>query len=136
MRCIVLFAILSILFSCSSSLDQKNLIHNQIDFNSSELAYDSLFIRKHANGNIKISGAILNSKREGKWTSYFENGTKQSEHNYQNGILNGNSVVFNPKGNVLYQGFYLEGKQHGKWIYYNSAGKKNKEIWFKNGKQI
>ena len=42
MRCIVLFAILSILFSCSSSLDQKNLIHNQIDFNSSELAYDSL----------------------------------------------------------------------------------------------
>ena len=122
MRCIVLFAILSILFSCSSSLDQKNLIHNQIDFNSSELAYDSLI--------------ILNSKREGKWTSYFVNGTKQSEHNYQNGILNGNSVVFSPKGNVLYQGFYLEGKQHGKWIYYNSAGKKNKEIWFKNGKQI
>ena len=95
-----------------------------------------MFIRKHANGNIKISGAILNSKREGKWTSYFINGTKQSEHNYQNGILNGNSVVFSPTGNVLYQGFYLEGKQHGKWIYYTSAGKKNKEIWFKNGKQI
>ena len=136
MRCIVLFAILSILFSCSSSFDQKNLIHNQIDFNSSELAYDSLFIRKHANGKIKISGAILNSKREGTWTSYFVNGTKQSEHNYKNGILNGNSVVFSPTGNVLYQGFYLEGKQHGKWIYYTIDGKKIKEVWFKNGKQF
>ena len=136
MRCIVLFVILSILFSCSSPIDQKNLIHNQIDFNNPKLAYDSLFIQNHANGNIKISGGILNSKREGKWTSYFVNGTKQSEHNYQNGILNGNSVVFSPEGNVLYQGFYLEGKQHGKWIYYTITEKKNKEIWFKNGKQI
>ena len=133
MKYIKSFAIMVVLFSCSSQMD-NNLTEKQlIDSSKTEISQDKSYIEKFSNGKIKVSGEIVKGKREGKWFSYFENGTKQSEHNYLNGKLHGNMDVFSLNGKLLYQGFYLHGKQHGKWIYYERSSKENKEVWYENG---
>ena len=130
MKYFKLFILLISIISCTSSGEDSNLI-NQSKVES-EIKSDSL-IKHYDNGNVKIAGSLVNNLREGLWVSYFENGTKQSEHNYNDGLLNGSITVFINSGKLLYQGFYVEGKQHGKWIYYNKEQQPIKTIWFENG---
>ena len=124
--------IASLFISCNNiaenkSIDQSSSVVKQ------ELSKNQSFIEKHPNGRLKISGEIVDGQRDGKWISYFENGTKQSEHNYSKGKLHGNIAVFSIDGALLYQGFYLEGKEHGKWLYYNHSSNQTKEVWYENG---
>ena len=77
----------------------------------------------YPNGQIKIEGQLNNDKKkEGTWTSYFENGKKNSESVFKNGVNNGYSMVWYPNGNVHYFGDYTDGKRSGKWTFYDESG--------------
>lgn len=77
----------------------------------------------HENGRLKISGVLDNDGlKKGVWTSYFENGQKNSESNFLKGINNGYSMVWYPNGNVRYFGDYKDGKRIGEWVFYEEDG--------------
>ncbi len=77
----------------------------------------------YANGQLKISGVLDNDGlKNGIWTSYFENGQKNSESNFLNGTNHGYSMVWYPNGNVRYFGDYKAGKRTGEWVFYEEDG--------------
>jgi len=95
---------------------------------------DGDFSIKYPDGTIKINGQMLDNKRVGGWTSYYESGVKQSETTYKNGILNGKTASFYANGQVRYIGYYMGGKKEGKWEFYNEDGTFEKSELFVKGK--
>jgi antitoxin component YwqK of YwqJK toxin-antitoxin module len=111
---------LSLCFSCTEKVVEKN-----IKDQSTEKNYNGNGLQEqyYPNGQLKMSGKINNSgQKEGIWTSYFENGKKNSESNFKNGLNDGYSMVWYPNGNVRYFGDYANGKKVGEWTFYNEKG--------------
>ncbi len=75
-----------------------------IDFNAGKATYF------HKNGKLQSEGKITQEMRqEGHWVLFYEDGTKNAEGNYVNGI------------------------KDGTWTWYDIKGKKTDEQVFKNG---
>lgn len=70
----------------------------------------------------KVHGNMRKGQRHGLWTSYFPDGKPQSSSSYDNGVLNGTSVVFYPNGMLRYTGDYKKGRQVGQWRFYDDQG--------------
>jgi antitoxin component YwqK of YwqJK toxin-antitoxin module len=78
-----------------------------------------------------ISGTYNNSRqRNGVWTSWYENGKKNSEQNYINGQEDGEYNVWHPNGKQYIKGKYKMGQEIGVWSFYDTLGKVMKEINF------
>ena len=77
----------------------------------------------HLNGVLKMTGKLLNGKREGEWTAYFDNEQLQSSGIYKNGLRTGIAHIYFSNGKLLYQGMYKDDKETGHWKFYNKSGK-------------
>ena len=73
----------------------------------------------------------LEELRDGVWTSWHENGNKNSEGKYINGKEDGKYRVWHPNGKLFYKGQYDMGHKVGVWEFYDSLGVKIKEETFK-----
>ncbi len=104
------------------------------------------------NGNISVSGEVINGEKTGIWELFFENGNKKEELNYQNNTPKyvnawdeeGNQTVTDGDGtytiymdNVLIQkGDVKHGEKTGIWTAYYQDGKSIlQEIEYVNGKE-
>ncbi len=67
-------------------------------------------------------------KRDGKWVSWYENGLKNSEGNYKNGVLDGKYTVWYSNGIVYYKGQYRNGQKIGTWVFYDTLGVQIKKV--------
>jgi len=97
---------------------------------------DGVFETKYPNGQLKLTGNVIAGKRSGLWVSYFENGVKQSENEYSNGVLEGKAATFYPNAQLMYLGNYKNGKYHGDWVYFNQDGTPKKKIVYEYGEAI
>ena len=131
MKISIIVATIAIIWGCNVDSSEKLADNDviQIKTESNQFVSDTI-IERYASGKVKISGNYVNNKREGLWISFFENGSKQSVHNYKEGMLNGQITVFNANSNLLYQGFYIDGKKHGKWNYYNNNQEIINTTWY------
>lgn len=78
-----------------------------------------------------ISGTYNNSRlRNGIWTSWYENGQKNSEYNFINGKEDGVYNVWHPNGNQWIKGEYKMGQEVGVWTFHDTLGKVMKEVDF------
>ena len=68
--------------------------------------------------------------RNGVWTSWYENGQKNSEQNYVEGKENGEYNVWHPNGKQYIKGEYDMGEEVGIWTFHDSTGTVMKEINF------
>ena len=91
-----------------------------------------IYIEKHKNGQVKIKGNLVNKLRQGKWESFYENGSKWSESVYLFGKRNGISKGFYSNGNLKFHGTYRDEKKVGIWFFYLENGKFEKEVDFGN----
>jgi len=66
-------------------------------------------------------------RRDGVWTSWFENGNKNSQGKYVNGTLHGKYRVWHANGKLFYKGQYDMGRQVGVWEFYDSLGVKTRQ---------
>ena len=82
----------------------------------------------HPNGQKYMEGAFKDELREGKWTSWYENGTLWSEGEFKAGESHGARTVYHPNGQVHYQGTFDEGKRIGIWTFFDENGIKVNEI--------
>jgi antitoxin component YwqK of YwqJK toxin-antitoxin module len=113
----ILILILS--FSCTETTIDKRTTNQSVE----EVNTTGLQEQYYPNGELKMSGKLNNNgQKEGIWISYFENGKKNSESNFKNGVNDGYSMVWYPNGNVRYFGDYKDGKKVGDWTFYNEEG--------------
>jgi len=68
--------------------------------------------------------------RNGTWTSWYDNGQKNSEIKYVNGKENGAYHVWHPNGKPYIKGHYDMGVKIGTWSFYDTLGKVTNETKF------
>lgn len=113
-----------VLFSCQNAKTEKEANQKEKTESSSVSSQvaDGEFVQKYPSGAIQIKGEMKNDQRVGLWTSYYENGMKQSESTYQNGVLHGRTASFYTNGQVRYIGYFQGGEKDGKWEFYTEQG--------------
>jgi len=84
----------------------------------------------YPSGDLKMMGTTVNGERHGIWTSYFEDGGIWSKSEYNNGVLNGVSIVYHRNGTTYYSGTYAQGEKIGIWSYYLENGDPAKTVDF------
>ncbi|NLF42087.1 MAG: toxin-antitoxin system YwqK family antitoxin [Bacteroidales bacterium] len=90
-----------------------------------ELKKETIYFKsgkKHMEGNYK------NNKREGKWTSWYDNGVIWSEGYYKDGLGHGERKAYYPNGKLRFQGMMENDKEVGVWQYYDENGSMVKEV--------
>ena len=85
------------------------------------------YIKKYPSGIVQMHGFYINGKRNGQWTSFFENSNVQSEGFFKDGLRDGKATVYYANGKVYYEGYYKNGKEVGKWVFYDDKGNKINE---------
>ena len=69
----------------------------------------------------------------GKYQSYYSDGTLESVCNYVSGKMTGTFTLYHKNGNVKYTGTMLNGKKNGLFTSYDEDGNKISEMTYKNG---
>ena len=75
-------------------------------------------------------------KREGRWTTWFDNGKKRSEGGYLDGEMHGPFTLFYESGNKREEGQYVRGRAHGRWVKWDEDGNRVKEVEFRHGVKV
>ncbi|RXG13900.1 antitoxin component YwqK of YwqJK toxin-antitoxin module [Leeuwenhoekiella aestuarii] len=71
-------------------------------------------------------------KYDGKRIEYYQNGNKQLEENYENGILNGPRMLWYPNETLQSTQNYNNGKKNGVFKWFSTKGNLTKTEKFKN----
>jgi antitoxin component YwqK of YwqJK toxin-antitoxin module len=74
--------------------------------------------------------------REGRWTTWFDNGKKRSEGGYLDGEMHGPFTLWYESGSKREDGQYVRGRAHGRWVKWDEQGKKIKEVEFRHGVKV
>jgi antitoxin component YwqK of YwqJK toxin-antitoxin module len=93
-------------------------------------------INYYESGKLEMEGEYAAGKKDGAWTSWFENGRKQSEGFFKNDMRNGKAVVYRENGFKYYEGTYSLGRLHGTWITYDTDGSRLKETLYENDRKV
>ncbi len=88
--------------------------------------------RTHHDGRNGMSGIYSKGLRNGNWTFYRWNGTKEYVMSYDHGKQLGKTKFYDYKGNIKEEGALLNGQRNGYWTYYYHK-KSRTEIEYKNG---
>lgn len=100
-------------------------------------------------GKIQMEGAYKTKKEKkqaGYFSYYYENGQKQSEGYYAEGLKKGAWTQWHENGALQSEGKYKDGELNGTWLYLHENGKKKSTgrytdgereeewgFWFQNG---
>jgi antitoxin component YwqK of YwqJK toxin-antitoxin module len=83
---------------------------------------DGESISRYKSGAVRMQGMMKDSKREGLWKSFYENGVQWSESTFVCGVKFGKTTTWYENGNKRYEGFYANDKESGMWTFWNEAG--------------
>ncbi len=141
-------ALISLFVFCSCCFENKSV--KEID----------IVKEYYENGQLKNIGATIGTEKIGYWITYDNEGNKESEATYYNGVLNGVFIIYFKNGqkkmeanmiNDLYhgyrknfyfngqvksEGYYFNGNLNGVWISYDEYGRIDKKIEYREGKLI
>ncbi|MCK9613238.1 MAG: hypothetical protein WC401_00095 [Bacteroidales bacterium] len=76
----------------------------------------------YSNHQKYMEGGYKEGKRNGKWSSWHQNGNKWSEGNFVDGIDDGERTVYHENGEKYFQGTYKNGKKTGVWKFWDDKG--------------
>ena len=95
-----------------------------------------------------VLGNVVNGKKEGLWTFWYDNGRKIKEGSFEDGKLEGVWTYWNQRGEKESEGTFKAGKGSGLWIFWHPNGEKFSEgnligvkkdgiwtYWSQNGKK-
>ena len=113
-------------------------------WNDGKVKYKKVFKNKksiiqytwwYQNGNKEGEVSYKNGIREGTWTWWNKKGHKLWEKHYKDGNKNGTWIWWNQKGNKVQQMGYKDGNKNGTWIWWNQKGNKVQQMGYKDGKR-
>lgn len=76
----------------------------------------------YPNGNVSEILTFQNSKEDGNWIQYFENGRISLKTTFKKGLLHGDYNQYHPSGISYIIGQYNQGKRNGEWSIYDENG--------------
>jgi antitoxin component YwqK of YwqJK toxin-antitoxin module len=121
---------------------------------------DGEFLRSHPNGKVALKGRCKGGVYVGTWKSFFANGEKQwqvdfeagrpngtfrswyetgqeqTKTEYKNGPLEGKYKWWWPNGKLAVEGHYKAGQKSGCWETYNEKGEHSSKGAYVSGKQV
>ena len=89
----------------------------------------------YPNGKTRYEGAYANGELNGRFVSYFFDGTVQVSKNYNLGLLDGDYTENYYGGKLAAQGKYNLGKKVGTWKYFYPSGQASRQEEFVDGEQ-
>ena len=117
-----------------------------MSFVNEEFEEDYLRARFYEESGMRVEYTLVDSVRNGPWSSYLEDGTLSETGNYVNGIKEGEEVVYYPSGKVQSTTFYVAGKMDGIRTTWYEEGERWSEVsyeadrrqglarsWYQNG---
>lgn len=84
------------------------------------------------NGNIKETGIFLNNEKNEQWLHWDDAGNKIAEAFYVEGKKNGTWMIWDAKGTKRYEMYYSMDKKVGKWSMWDENGKLTSEKLYNN----
>jgi len=88
------------------------------------------------NGNIVRTGSYAAGKRDGSYAYYFNDGSKKEEGAWKNDQRDGLWVKYSNNGNTQKEGTYSNGKKDGVWTTWNDKGLMASKYLYENNKVI
>lgn len=135
----LLIFIIAIYQSCmSQDVDFKRLSENSVITNADTLKKINGDVYQHffASGEVEYEGKLINDKKEGKWITYYKNGSLCKEIDYKKGQKNGKFIWYFQNGNKQQEVSLVNGIKQGEDKYWNEDGTLNSIITYKNGEEI
>lgn len=117
--CIISILLSQIVFSNSQPTIEKNSLYIR----------DGIFMPKGS--NFPFTGMAMNGrdrefykdgKPDGKWLSFYEDGTLKTIENWEGGILNGKHILYSNEEIKLSESFYQNGEESGKYLLFHDNG--------------
>ena len=101
---------------------------------SQVIVFKNCEVEFYENGQLKfVENKNEDGKRDGLWTSWYENGQKQLEGTYKNGKEDGLFITWYENGERRSEGTWKGGKFDGLWISWYENGQKRLEGTYKYG---
>ncbi|MCA6436490.1 MAG: hypothetical protein IM600_05060 [Bacteroidetes bacterium] len=91
---------------------------------------------RYRNGIVKFKGQYRFGQRHGMWLSFFDNGLKWSELEYDKGNRNGLNIVYYTNGKTRYKGFYKNDLRDSVWQFFDTTGTLIQTIKYNKDKEI
>ena len=95
--------------------------------------FTGLNICKHDNDQMMWSGNVIDGKKHGRFTLWYENGQKLLETNYKDGKQDGKWTAWHENGQKAGEGHYKDDKPEGKLTSWHENGQKASEAHYKDG---
>jgi len=98
------------------------MLENGLTCLSCEGGLDGPYQDNYSDGQIHLSGNMLNGQWDGLLKEYYPNGTIKSQQEYDKGELNGKSKFFDEEGRLESEKNYFNGELHGEVIVFSPEG--------------
>lgn len=118
------------------SQGQLTLKEDGLYYNQKGELYTGTHIEYYPSGNKRVEMAVVEGKKQGISTYYFDNKLKQEIRSFDNNQMDGLWETWNEKGVKLGIANYKKGLKHGKWIIYDEDGTLRYDMQYKDGKKI
>lgn len=87
-------------------------------------------------GRRRSEGPVVDDRKHGEWTDYYDSGAKAASNRYVGGQLDGAFVQWYASGSKLRTGTYRAGMNHGTWKVWYANGRLQGEYEYDNGKTV
>ncbi len=125
--------VLASLFTVSYAQLEKG--EDGLYYNKKGELYTGTYVEYYPNGNKKLEMPVVEGKKQGVSTYYFDNNTKQEIRSYSNNEMDGLWETWNEKGVKVGVANYKKGKKDGKWYIYNDKGTMLYDMNYEDGKK-
>ncbi|MFA9371682.1 MAG: toxin-antitoxin system YwqK family antitoxin [Labilibaculum antarcticum] len=105
-------------------------------YNTSGDLYTGTYTEFYDSGNKRIEMNLLEGKRNGKITLFFENEKIQEVRSYESGLMDGTWITWNDNSVKIAEAAYKRNKKHGKWYIWDDNGVKRYEMEYKEGEKV
>ncbi|NSW76760.1 MAG: PKD domain-containing protein [Candidatus Atribacteria bacterium] len=90
----------------------------------------------YENGKKKVEGQYEHGRKEGTWISYYDNGNIGQKGSYRNNLKEGIWTIYYRNGQKESEGPYHRDKREGKWTKWLPDGKKFAEMEYRSGEIV
>jgi antitoxin component YwqK of YwqJK toxin-antitoxin module len=85
---------------------------------------------------LRSEGPLVDDRKHGDWTDFYDSGKKAALHRYDNGVLEGAFTQWYASGAKMRTGTYRAGKHHGVWTVWYATGRRQGDYEYDDGKTV
>ena len=127
---------LLVLVSLVTTSQSQLIVEDGLYYNKSGELYSGTYVEYYPSGNKRVEMTVVEGKKQGVSTYYFDNKLKQEVRSYKDNEMDGLWETWNKKGVKLGVASYKNGTKHGKWYIYDEAGILRYDMEYKEGEKV